>query len=47
LQSSDDIPEELMDQVDLIFARNPELAKIGSKYEYAKYIQTIYPNSVE
>lgn len=47
LNSSDDISLEMSDQIDLVFARNPELAKIGSKQEYAAYLNSIYPNSVD
>lgn len=41
------ISAETLQQVELIFARNPKLKEVGTPMEYARYIQTIYPNSVD
>lgn len=41
------ISAETLKQVELIFARNPKLKEVGTPMEYARYIQTIYPNSVD
>ena len=41
------ISSELQNQVSLVFKRNPELAEIGTEEEYAEYLETIYPESVD
>ena len=45
--NNSDISAETLQQVELIFARNPKLKEVGTPMEYARYIQTIYPNSVD
>ena len=39
------ISKELLEQVSLVFERNPELAKVGTIAEYAAYLKEIFPNS--
>ena len=41
------VSEDVLRQVELVFKRNPKLQEIGTLREYAAYIQTIYPNSVD
>jgi len=37
--------EELKEGINFVFENNPELAKIGSKEEYSKYLKSIFPES--
>lgn len=47
LKSAASISPQNNENVDLLFARVPELATIGSKEDYLRYLSTIYPNSVD
>ena len=46
LKSVASISPQNNENVDLLFARVPELATIGSKEDYLRYLSTIYPDSV-
>lgn len=37
--------EPIKDGVDFVFEQNPELTKIGTRQQYSKYLDTIFPNS--
>lgn len=39
------VPKHLVEAVDYLFAINPELSRIGTKKEYATYLQSIFPTS--
>lgn len=41
------IPEELLEQITLVFERNPELSRIGTVKEYAAYLKEVFPNSID
>ena len=47
LKSAASISPQNNENVDLLFTRVPELATIGSKEDYLRYLSTIYPNSVD
>jgi len=37
--------KEYKEGVDFVFEQNPELAKLGTKEDYSKYLKTIFPES--
>lgn len=39
--------KELKEQLKLVLQRNPEIRNIGTLSEYAKYVKSIYPSSVD
>lgn len=36
---------QIKEGVDFVFEQHPELAKIGSKEQYSKYLETVFPES--
>jgi len=47
IQTSVDHYNATMESLDLLFERHPELAKLGTKEDYLRYISTVFPQSLD